>query len=188
MANILIQKLANSHFGKHLKFETCNGETTCYFSSPLEIHHFLHYLQNAPSYPFQMLVDICGVHYLEHEKPFQVVYHLLSLTENLRLRVIVCLAEGEDIHTVDGVYNSACWFERETFDMYGINFIKSKDLRRILTDYGFEGHPLRKDFPLTGYKEVRYDPIKGEVVYQPLHLEQEYRDFNFKSNWRGTEK
>lgn len=188
MANIIIQKLQNSTFGKNLKFEIHKGETTCYFDAPMQIHDFLHYLQNHPQIPFQMLVGICGVHYLENAKPFQVVYHLLSLTQNLRLRVIVCLAEGEKIHTVDGIYNSACWFERETFDMYGIEFEKSKDLRRILTDYGFEGHPLRKDFPLTGYKEVRYDAIKGEVIYQPLHLEQDYRDFDFKSNWRGTEK
>lgn len=188
MANIIIQRLKQSSFEKHLQFEECKGETTVYFNSPLEIHHFLHFLQNDTRIPFQMLVDVCGVHYLEKEKPFEVVYHLLSLTENLRLRVIVALAEGESIHTADGVFSSACWFERETFDMYGINFVKSKDLRRILTDYGFEGHPLRKDFPLTGYKEVRYDASKGEIVYEPLYLEQEYRNFDFKSNWRGTEK
>jgi NADH-quinone oxidoreductase subunit C len=185
MPNI-VQRLTHSSFAKHLQFEIYKDEVTCYFDSPMEIHHFLHFLQHDTRIPFQMLVDICGVHYIEKQKPFEVVYHLLSLTENVRLRVIVCLAEGEGVHSVDGVYNSACWFERETFDMYGINFVNSKDLRRILTDYGFEGHPLRKDFPLTGYREVRYDPVRGEVVYEPLHLEQEYRNFDFKSNWNGT--
>lgn len=186
MANI-VQKLQESPFAKHLRFETSFGETTCYFDSPQEIHEFLHFLQNNVHIPFQMLVDICGVHYPQNDKPFEVVYHLLSLTANLRLRVIVQLAEQQEIHTADGVYNSACWFERETYDMYGIIFKESKDLRRILTDYGFEGHPLRKDFPLTGHIEVHYDTTKGEIIYEPINLQQDYRNFDFKSNWKGNE-
>lgn len=186
MANI-IQRLQDSPFAKHVRFESSLGETMCYFDKPQEIHAFLHFLQNDKRIPFQMLIDICGVHYQQNDKPFEVVYHLLSLTMNIRLRVIVQLAEHEEIHTVDGVYNSACWFERETFDMYGIVFTKSKDLRRILTDYGFEGYPLRKDFPLTGHVEVRYDAVKGEIVYEPINLKQDYRNFDFKSNWRGDE-
>ena len=100
-------------------------------------------------------------------------------------QVVIQLDEDEAVHTVDGVYDSACWFERETYDMYGIVFAGSKDSRRILTDYNFEGFPLRKDFPLTGNVEVHYDPIKGEVVYAPVSLAQDYRDFDFKSNWIG---
>lgn len=159
------------------------SEDTIYYNNPKNIHTFLEFLRDCKT-PFQMLIDVCGVHYPMNEKPFEVVYHLLSLTHNLRLRVIVRLNDGESIHTVDSVYNSACWFERETYDMYGIIFTNSKDLRRILTDYNFQDFPLRKDFPLSGKEEIRYDPIAGEIVYEPSVLVQDYRDFDFKSNWK----
>ena len=176
--------LKNSPFYSDCKVVTAFGEETIYYSQPLQIHHFLDFLKDFGE--FQILIDVCGVHYPVNEKPFEVVYHLLSITKNQRVRIIVQLNEGEEVHTVDGIYESACWFERETYDMYGIVFTESKDGRRILTDYGFEGFPLRKDFPLTGHTEVHYDSIRGEVVYAPVSLAQDYRSFDFISNWSGV--
>lgn len=180
----LRQIIEESSFAKECTFAEAFDEITVYFSEPQKIHNFLSFL-NTCTIPFQMLLDVCGVHYPANPKPFEVVYHLLSLTENQRVRVIVQLNENEEVHTVDGVFNSACWFERETYDMYGIVFTNSKDLRRILTDYNFEGFPLRKDFPLTGNVELRYDQNRGEIVYEPVTLSQDYRDFDFRSNWVG---
>ena len=135
---------------------------------------------------FKILVDICGVDWPQRAKRFDVVYHLLSLTRNLRLRVKAMVGEGEAIKSAITVYPAANWFERETFDMYGIAFDDHPDLRRILTDYGFSGYPLRKDFPLTGYVELRYDDELKRVVYQPVKLVQEFRDFDFMSPWEGA--
>ena len=143
-------------------------------------------LRDDPACEFKILVDICGVDWPERPKRFDVVYHLLSLTRNMRLRVHVHVAEDEAVPSVVGVYPAANWFERETFDMYGIAFADHPDLRRLLTDYGFSGHPLRKDFPLTGYVEVRYDDEIKRVVYQPVQLVQEFRDFDFMSPWEGA--
>ena len=122
----------------------------------------------------------------QRAKRFDVVYHLLSLTKNMRIRVKAQLGEGESIPSVVGVYPAAGWFEREAFDMYGIAFDGHPDLRRILTDYGFSGYPLRKDFPLTGFVELRYDDELKRVVYQPVQLVQEFRDFDFMSPWEGA--
>jgi NADH-quinone oxidoreductase subunit C len=180
MQNIVSQ----SPFANNCQMFTQNGETNIIFQKPQEIHNFLSFLKTCQA-PFQILVDVCGVHYPNKTKCFEVVYHLLSITTNTRLRVIIQLEENEEVHTVDSVYKSANWFERETFDMYGIKFTNSTDLRRILTDYNFQGHPLRKDFPLTGHTELRYDSIKGEVVYEPVSLTQDYRNFDFQSNWKG---
>lgn len=135
---------------------------------------------------FKILVDLCGVDWPERERRFDVVYHLLSLTRNLRIRVKAQVREGESIYSVTSIYPAAGWFERETFDMYGIAFADHPDLRRILTDYGFSGHPLRKDFPLTGFVELRYDDELKRVVYQPVQLVQEFRDFDFMSPWEGA--
>jgi NADH-quinone oxidoreductase subunit C len=135
---------------------------------------------------FRTLVDICGVDWPERAKRFDVVYHLLSLTNNQRIRVKIQVAEDETVASVVAVYPAANWFERETFDMYGVPFSDHPDLRRILTDYGFSGHPLRKDFPLTGYVELRYDDELKRVVYQPVKLVQEFRDFDFMSPWEGA--
>jgi NADH-quinone oxidoreductase subunit C len=135
---------------------------------------------------FKILVDICGNDWPQRAKRFDVVYHLLSLTRNLRIRVKAQLGEGESIASVIGPYPAANWFEREAFDMYGIAFDGHPDLRRILTDYGFSGYPLRKDFPLTGYVELRYDDALKRVVYQPVQLVQEFRDFDFMSPWEGA--
>jgi NADH-quinone oxidoreductase subunit C len=153
---------------------------------PGEIVRVMSFLRDDPGCEFKILVDICGVDWPERPKRFDVVYHLLSLTRNMRLRMHVHIAEDEAVPSVVGVYPAANWFERETYDMYGIAFSDHPDLRRILTDYGFSGHPLRKDFPLTGYVEVRYDDQLKRVVYQPVQLVQEFRDFDFMSPWEGA--
>ena len=136
---------------------------------------------------FIQLIDLCGVDYPDRGKRFDVVYHLLSLHNNQRIRVKVPVAEGENIATSIDVFPCADWFEREAFDMYGIRFEGHPDLRRILTDYGFEGYPLRKDFPLTGHVEVRYDDEQNRVVYEPVKLTQEYRNFDYLSPWEGAQ-
>lgn len=134
---------------------------------------------------FTTLVDICGVDYPSRPERFEVVYHLLSMTRNLRVRVKVATGDGAPVASACAVWPGADWFEREAFDMYGILFEGHPDLRRLLTDYGFTGHPLRKDFPLTGYSEVRYDEEQKRVIYEPVKLNQEYRDFDFLSPWEG---
>ncbi|HKY18862.1 MAG TPA: NADH-quinone oxidoreductase subunit C [Rhizomicrobium sp.] len=135
---------------------------------------------------FKILVDLCGTDWPQRAKRFDVVYHLLSLTKNARIRVKAQVGEGESIASIIGVYPAAGWFERECFDMYGVAFADHPDMRRILTDYGFSGYPLRKDFPLTGYVELRYDDELKRVVYQPVQLVQEFRDFDFMSPWEGA--
>ena len=135
---------------------------------------------------FKILVDLCGNDWPQRAKRFDVVYHLLSLTKNVRIRVKTQVGEGESIASIIGVYPAAGWFERECFDMYGVPFTDHPDMRRILTDYGFSGYPLRKDFPLTGYVELRYDDELKRVVYQPVQLVQEFRDFDFMSPWEGA--
>jgi NADH-quinone oxidoreductase subunit C len=151
---------------------------------PARILDVLAWLQGGGE--FKILVDICGNDWPEREKRFDVVYHFLSLTRNLRVRVKAMLGEGEAIKSCIGIYPAAGWFEREAFDMYGIPFDDHPDMRRILTDYGFSGYPLRKDFPLTGYVELRYDDELKRVVYQPVELVQEFRDFDFMSPWEGA--
>jgi len=136
---------------------------------------------------FQQLLDVCGADYPDRVERFEVVYHLLSLTRNARVRVKVSTDEVKPVDTVTGVYPSVGWFEREAYDMYGVVFAGHPDMRRLLTDYGFEGHPLRKDFPMTGYVEVRYDEEQKRVVYEPVKLTQEFRTFDFLSPWEGAE-
>ena len=153
--------------------------------SPSEIVGVMTFLRDARD--FKILVDVCGVDWPSRMPArFDVVYHLLSMTLNARVRVKAQVAEGEAIASVASVYPTAGWFERETFDMYGVPFAQHADLRRILTDYGFSGYPLRKDFPLTGYVELRYDDELKRVVYQPVQLVQEFRDFDFMSPWEGA--
>ena len=136
---------------------------------------------------FQQLLDVCGVDYPDREERFEVVYHLLSLTRNVRVRVKVSTDEVQPVPSAVPVYPCADWFEREAFDMYGMLFSGHPDLRRLLTDYGFQGHPLRKDFPMTGYTEVRYDETQKRVVYEPVSLTQEFREFDFLSPWEGAD-
>ncbi|KIC56221.1 NADH dehydrogenase [Brevundimonas nasdae] len=136
---------------------------------------------------FQQLLDLCGVDYPDRKERFEVVYHLLSLTRNARLRVKVSTDETQPVPSVISAYPAANWFEREAYDMYGMLFSGHPDMRRLLTDYGFEGHPLRKDFPMTGYVEVRYDEEQRRVVYEPVKLTQEFRTFDFLSPWEGAD-
>jgi len=135
---------------------------------------------------FKQLIDITAVDFPNREKRFKIIYLLLSHEKNLRIIVNVNIEENDILPSLTKIFPSANWMEREVFDMYGISFKDHPDLRRILTDYGFEGHPLRKDFPLTGHTEVRYSEDKKKVVYEPVKLEQEYRDFDFDSPWEGT--
>ena len=147
----------------------------------------LTFLRDDPRCQFISFTDLCGVDYPQREKRFDVVVHLLSPKMNLRIRVKVAVAEDETIASATPVFIGADWFEREAYDMYGILFSGHPDLRRLLTDYGFEGYPLRKDFPMTGYVEVRYDDTVKRVVYEPVQLRQEFRNFDFLSPWEGTE-
>jgi NADH-quinone oxidoreductase subunit C len=144
-------------------------------------------LRDDPKLAFVCLIDICGVDWPSREQRFDIVYHLLSPTQNLRVRVKVTTDEETPVPSLVDVFPAADWYEREIYDLYGVFFEGHPDLRRILTDYGFEGHPLRKDFPLTGYVEVHYDDQQRRVVYDKVVLPQEYRDFDFLSPWEGTE-
>jgi NADH-quinone oxidoreductase subunit C len=145
----------------------------------------LQFLRDDPKCRFTLLCDICGVDYPEREQRFDVVYNLLSVHLNQRIRVKFQTDEAHTVASATGLFSSAGWWERETWDLFGIFFTDHPDLRRILTDYGFEGHPLRKDFPLTGYVEVRYDDEQKRVVYEPVRLKQEFRYFDFLSPWEG---
>ena len=149
------------------------------------ISRILSFLCNDANCLFQVLVDICGVDYPDRDERFEVVYNLLSLKHNVRIRVKVTTDESIPVPSVSQIYPAAGWFERECWDMYGVFFSEHPDLRRMLTDYGFDGHPLRKDFPLTGYVEVRYDDEQRRVVYEPVKLVQEFRSFDFLSPWEG---
>lgn len=145
----------------------------------------LSFLKSDQKCLFVQMIDLCGVDHLTRSPRFDVVYHLLSLKHNMRIRVIVHVDDGDSVPSIVGVYSAAGWFEREAWDLYGIPFSGNPDMRRILTDYGFEGHPLRKDFPLTGFQEVRYDETLKRVVYDPVHLLQEFRNFDYTSPWDG---
>jgi NADH-quinone oxidoreductase subunit C len=155
-------------------------------AKPEGIVPVLTFLRDDSTCRFSVLIDVCGVDYPDREPRFDVVYNLLSLTYNQRVRVKMAVAEGVPVPAASSVYSTAGWFEREAWDMYGILFSGHHDLRRILTDYGFEGHPLRKDFPLTGFVELRYDDEQKRVVYEPVSLTQEYRTFDFMSPWEGA--
>ncbi|OWJ78810.1 NADH-quinone oxidoreductase subunit C [Haematobacter genomosp. 1] len=148
---------------------------------------FLEFLKTDPNCRFSTLVDLTAVDYPEREARFDVVYHLLSMYQNQRVRVKIQVREEELVPSVTGVHAGANWLEREVFDMFGILFSGHPDLRRILTDYGFRGFPLRKDFPTTGYTQVRYDEEQKRVIYEPVNLVQEYRQFDFMSPWEGAQ-
>ena len=150
-----------------------------------QVVRVLKFLKDDPRCRFEQLTDLCGVDYPERDPRFDVVYHLLSMSHNRRLRLKIGVNEDQPVPSVTEVYPSAGWWERETWDLYGIYFAGNPDLRRLLTDYGFDGHPLRKDFPLTGYVELRYDSEQKRVVYEPVKLTQEFRRFDFLSPWEG---
>ena len=162
-----------------------HGELTLVLQ-PASIVRALTFLRDEPSLLFKELVDLCGVDYPSRERRFDVAYHLLSVRHNQRLRVKVQTDEMTPVPSVVSVYPTADWFEREAWDMYGILFGGHPDLRRILTDYGFEGHPLRKDFPMSGYVEMRYDEEQKRVVYEPVQLRQDFRSWDFLSPWEGA--
>lgn len=157
----------------------------------IHIHHdritdVLRYLRDDPACRFTTLIDLCGVDFPQRAERFEIVYHLLSMHQNQRIRVKLTTDAETPVASVAELFPVANWFERETFDMFGVTFSNHPDLRRILTDYGFEGHPLRKDFPLSGYVEVRWDDAQKRVVYEPVTLVQAYRDFDFMSPWEGA--
>lgn len=163
-----------------------HGELTL-ATTPGALIELLGFLKSNGACQFTTLVDICGVDFPDREKRFEVVYHLLSMRQNARLRIKLSVAEDEFVPSCVSIHPAADWFEREVFDMFGVMFSGHPDLRRILTDYGFRGHPLRKDFPTTGHVEVRYDEEQKRVVYEPVTLVQDYRLFDFMSPWEGAD-
>jgi len=167
-------------------YALAHGELTLQAKAS-EIVKVATFLRDDPKYQFFSFVDVCGVDWPARAKRFDVVYHLLSPKRNLRVRIKVETDEDTPVPSVTGVFPGANWFERETYDLYGILFTGHPDLRRLLTDYGFDGHPLRKDFPLTGFVEVRWDDSLKRVIYEPVRLAQEFRNFDFLSPWEGTD-
>ncbi len=181
-----IQKVINSELTSKIVNSSINfGELLIEIkdSDLIEIVQFLKTNENCK---FRQLIDIAGVDYPEDENRFHLVYLILSHENNIRIKLLVKLQSNQIINSLVKVFPSANWMEREVFDMYGIKFKNHPDLRRILTDYGFKGHPLRKDFPLTGFNEVRYSEKEKKVIYEPVKLEQDYRNFDFSSPWEGT--
>lgn len=162
------------------------GELTLVIE-PSQIVKTVTFLRDDPACLFTCIIDVCGVDYPAREKRFDVVYHLLSAKQSLRIRLKVETDEDTPVASITPVFPGANWFEREAYDMYGILFTGHPELRRLLTDYGFDGHPLRKDFPTTGFVEVRYDDELKRVVYEPVRLPQEFRNFDFLSPWEGVE-
>jgi NADH-quinone oxidoreductase subunit C len=169
-----------------LSSEVAQGELTMHVALS-SLVRFVEFLRDDGNGKFSTLVDITAVDHPSRETRFDVVYHFLSMYRNHRIRLKVAVREDEMVPSIIAVHPSANWFEREVFDMFGILFSGHPDLRRILTDYGFRGYPLRKDFPTTGYTEVRYDEAQKRVVYEPVKLVQEYRQFDFMSPWEGAE-
>jgi NADH-quinone oxidoreductase subunit C len=167
-----------------LAVEIVKGEL-CVTVARAAILRVLGYLRDDAACKFAALMDVCGVDWPERVERFDVVYNLLSMRHNRRIRVKLSTDENTPVESAVGLFPSAGWFEREAWDLYGIYFANHPDLRRLLTDYGFEGHPLRKDFPLTGYVEVRYDAAEQRVVYEPVKLTQDFRSFDFLSPWEG---
>lgn len=182
LSEYLIDKAADAVVRTELRF----GELTIHAKADM-IVPLLKTLRADGRCRFEVLIDICGVDWPGRENRFDVVYHLLSPRLNQRIRVKIEANEAEPVASAVDVFPAANWFEREAYDMYGILFAGHPDLRRLLTDYGFQGHPLRKDFPLSGHVEVRYDDEAKRVVYEPVRLTQEFREFDFESPWEGTE-
>ncbi|NOZ31794.1 MAG: NADH-quinone oxidoreductase subunit C [Alphaproteobacteria bacterium] len=189
-----MDEILNEH-GEYLTLklgEALTGFTISYGELTLnarrgDIVEIIRVLRDDAQCRYISIIDICGVDYPGRAERFDVVYHLLSPTQNIRLRVRVTTDETTPVPSVTGVFPGANWYEREAYDLYGILFSGHPDLRRLLTDYGFEGHPLRKDFPVSGFVEVRFDEEQRRVVYEPVKLTQEYRDFDYLSPWEGTE-
>tara|TARA_B100000579_G_scaffold271785_1_gene224435 strand:+ start:1069 stop:1686 length:618 start_codon:yes stop_codon:yes gene_type:complete len=181
-----LEKLVNSELTSKIQRSTIkNNELLCEVNES-DLIAVIHFLKSNDSLKFKQLTDIAGVDYPEEEKRFNLIYLLLSHENNLRIKLLIKFQIEQIIPSIIKIFPSANWMEREVFDMYGIKFKNHPDLRRILTDYNFKGHPLRKDFPLTGFNEVRYSEKEKKVIYEPVKLEQDYRNFDFESPWEGT--
>jgi NADH-quinone oxidoreductase subunit C len=182
-----LEKLINSELSTKIKGSKIKHNQIYLNISDVDLVDVMLFLKTNKSTKFKQLIDITAVDYIEKEKRFKIVYLLLSHEFNHRIQVDFSINENDLVSTVVSIFPAANWMEREVFDMYGIKFKDHPDLRRILTDYGFEGHPLRKDFPLTGHTEVRYSETEKKVIYEDVKLEQNYRNFDFESPWKGTE-
>jgi len=181
-----VEQVINSELTSKIKKTTIVFNELLIETNVNDLIQVIIFLKSYDKLKFKQLIDIAAVDYPEEEKRFKLVYLLLSHEMNKRIKVSINFEIEKKIPTITKVYPSANWMEREVFDMYGIEFVDHPDLRRILTDYDFEGHPLRKDFPLTGFNEVRYSEKEKKVIYEPVKLEQNYRDFDFESPWEGT--
>ena len=181
-----LEKLINSELTSKIKKTTIDFNELLINTEAEELINVMLFLKSHDKFKFRQLIDIAGVDYPDEEKRFNLVYLLLSHEKNTRIKLSIDFDIDKKIPTITKIYPSANWMEREVFDMYGIEFTDHPDLRRILTDYNFEGYPLRKDFPLTGFEEVRYSEKEKKVIYEPVKLEQNYRNFDFESPWEGT--
>ena len=181
-----LEQVINSELTSKIKKTSINFNELLIETNITDLIHVILFLKSNDKLMFRQLIDIAGVDYPEEEKRFKLIYLLLSHEMNIRIKISINFEVETKIPTLTKVYPSANWMEREVFDMYGIEFADHPDLRRILTDYNFEGYPLRKDFPLTGFTEVRYSEKEKKVIYEPVKLEQNYRDFDFESPWEGT--
>ena len=181
-----LEKLINSELSSKVKSSKIENNELLIETEENELLDVVQFLKSNEKCKFRQLIDIAGVDYPENEKRFELIYLFLSHEHNLRIKLLIKFQINQTIVSLTKIFPSANWMEREVFDMYGVKFKNHPDLRRILTDYGFKGHPLRKDFPLTGHTEVRYDDVEKKVVYEPVKLEQNYRNFDFESPWEGT--
>mgnify|MGYP003686005115 FL=1 len=181
-----LEKLVNSELGSKVQKSLIENQEVFIEVNEADLIESIQFLKSNNSCKFRQLIDIAGVDYPEDEKRFQLIYLFLSHENNLRIKLMIKFDITRIIPSITKIYPSANWMEREVFDMYGIKFKNHPDLRRILTDYNFKGHPLRKDFPLTGFNEVRYSEKEKKVIYEPVKLEQNYRNFDFESPWEGT--
>ncbi len=182
----ILEKLVNSELSTKIQKSNIDFEELIFEINEEDLIEVIQFLKSNDKCKFKQLIDIAGVDYPEEERRFQLIYLLLSHENNLRIKIKINLAINQTISSITKIFPSANWMEREVFDMYGIKFKNHPDLRRILTDYNFKGHPLRKDFPLTGFNEVRYSEKDKKVIYEPVKLEQNYRNFDFESPWEGT--
>ena len=181
-----LEKLINSELSSKVKSSKIENNELLIETEETELLEVVQFLKSNEKCKFRQLIDIAGVDYPENEKRFELIYLFLSHEHNLRIKLLIKFQINQTIVSLTKIFPSANWMEREVFDMYGVKFKNHPDLRRILTDYGFKGHPLRKDFPLTGFNEVRYSEKDKKVIYEPVKLEQNYRNFDFESPWEGT--
>ena len=181
-----LEKIINSGLSSKIQNSSINNEELLFETNENDLLDVVQFLKLNENCKFKQLIDIAGVDYPENDKRFELIYLFLSHENNTRIKLLIKFEINQTINSITKIFPSANWMEREVFDMYGIKFKNHPDLRRILTDYGFKGHPLRKDFPLTGFSEVRYSEKDKKVIYEPVKLEQNYRNFDFESPWEGT--